>query len=324
MTTKSSQVDWSRYPRGWFVVASSEELEAGQLKGLEYFGTKFVGYRAEDGQVHILDAYCPHLGADISVGGKVEGSCVRCPFHAWQFDGSGKCTEVPYAKKIPSKAKLDSHPVHEVNGLVFMHYDQDGHSPLYEIPEIEEYGAENWLPWATNMITIKTHPREVVENVADKAHFPTVHNTHVEVFDNVYEGHMATQITEGVAYPRGGGKDTFKLRATYHGPSYQITKMNGVIKSMYFQAHTPIDHNTLELRFGVSLQILGDVEKMKGFADQYVENLTLGYHEDVEIWEHKTYKDKPILCDGDGPVAQLRRWYKQFYEPIEEVVAESA
>ena len=101
--------------------------------------------------------------------------------------------------------------------------------------------------------------------------------------------------------------------------------MNGVIKSMYFQAHTPVDHNTLELRFGVSLQILGDVEKMRGFAAKYVENLTLGYHEDVEIWEHKRYVDKPILCDGDGPVGRLRRWYKQFYEPIDDdVTAESA
>ena len=79
------------------MVAYSEDIPSGEVKGLEYFGTKFIGYRGEDGQVQVHAAYCPHLGADISVGGKVVGNCVRCPFHHWQFGPDGQCTEVPYA-----------------------------------------------------------------------------------------------------------------------------------------------------------------------------------------------------------------------------------
>jgi hypothetical protein len=26
----------------------------------------------------------------------------------------------------------------------------------------------------------------------------------------------------------------------------------------------------------------------------------------------------PVLCDGDGPIMQLRRWYKQFYSSPDE------
>jgi hypothetical protein len=34
----------------------------------------------------------------------------------------------------------------------------------------------------------------------------------------------------------------------------------------------------------------------------------------VPIWEHKTYRAKPLLADGDGPVAEYRRWFaQQFY-----------
>jgi hypothetical protein len=36
--------------------------------------------------------------------------------------------------------------------------------------------------------------------------------------------------------------------------------------------------------------------------------------EDSVIWEHKTYHERPLLCDGDGPIAKLRKWFGQFYQ----------
>ena len=33
------------------------------------------------------------LGAHLGHGGKVEGGCVRCPFHAWRFDEEGRCND---------------------------------------------------------------------------------------------------------------------------------------------------------------------------------------------------------------------------------------
>ena len=29
--------------------------------------------------------------------------------------------------------------------------------------------------------------------------------------------------------------------------------------------------------------------------------------------KNKRYWDKPVLCDGDGPIAQIRSWVQQFY-----------
>ena len=43
--------------------------------------------------------------------------------------------------------------------------------------------------------------------------------------------------------------------------------------------------------------------------------LQSGYFQDVAIWEHKKWLEAPMLCDGDGPIGDLRRWYAQFYEP---------
>ena len=47
-------------------------------------------FRTEAGEVAVLDAFCPHMGAHLGHGGKVEGGGLVCPFHAWKFDGAGK------------------------------------------------------------------------------------------------------------------------------------------------------------------------------------------------------------------------------------------
>ncbi len=69
-----------------------------ELYLLRFAGENFVVFRDTKGMVHVLDAYCPHLGANLGIGGKVRGNCIECPFHGWQFDGhSGKCTTIPYS-----------------------------------------------------------------------------------------------------------------------------------------------------------------------------------------------------------------------------------
>ena len=301
------------FPRGWFVIGFAEEIGPGEVKPLRYFGRELVAFRGESGEVSVLDAFCPHLGAHLGYGGKVVGDTVKCPFHAWRFDGKGSCVDVPYAKKIPPRAKLEPWLVREKNGLIFVWHGR-GAEPDWEIPDLPEHDRDDWTGWYTQIQTIKTHPREIVENVADKAHFPEVHGTHVDKFENEFDGHMAIQRTEGVAYPRGGGKDHFKLVATYYGPAYQITEMESALPNRLINCHTPIDENTLHLRFGVMLKRAGNDERMAKIADMYVKNLQVGFGEDVQIWEHKVYRPQPMLADGDGAIGKLRRWYRQFYE----------
>lgn len=69
-------------------------------------GENFAVFRSTSGEVYVLDAYCPHLGANMAIGGVVRGECLECPFHAWQFSGQdGKCSHIPYT----DKGKLSYH-----------------------------------------------------------------------------------------------------------------------------------------------------------------------------------------------------------------------
>ena len=302
-----------KWPRGWFVIGFSGDFPEKSVKPVEYFDQHLVVFRTETGAVRVLDAYCPHLGAHLGHGGTVSGEAVVCPFHAWEFDGTGACTRIPYSDKIPGRATVKPWTVAEVNGGVFLWHDPAGGEPDWAVPAIDHLDNEQWTPWYENAITVKTHPREIVENVADKAHFPTVHRTDVSVFENVYDAHKATQHTVGVATPPMGGKDRFDITATYHGPGFQISDMKGVLHSTLLLAHVPVHDNLLELRFAVSLRRTGP--RTDEFAKMYVENLRRGFHEDIAIWETKKYRERPQLSDADGPIGQLRRWYRRFYQP---------
>ena len=47
------------------------------------------------------DAYCPHLGANLAVGGRVVEDDIQCPFHLWTFSGQdGQCVDIPYAEMV--------------------------------------------------------------------------------------------------------------------------------------------------------------------------------------------------------------------------------
>jgi phenylpropionate dioxygenase-like ring-hydroxylating dioxygenase large terminal subunit len=134
------------YPNGWFRVASSREVGPGAVKPLHYFGRDLVVFRGEDGVAHVLDAHYPHLGAHLGHGSRVEGGAVRCPFHAWLWNGDGRRLEVPYATRPPARAAVRSWPVREVNGLILVYYHTRQEPPDWEIPELPEYSALDPVP----------------------------------------------------------------------------------------------------------------------------------------------------------------------------------
>lgn len=306
--------DFSGYPRGWFIVGFSDEYRPGTVRKLRYFGQDLICYRGESGRILIRDGHCPHLGAHLGAGGDVVGDDIICPFHRWRFAADGPCVEIPYCDQpIPKRATLKTWESRELNGMIYLWYHPEGDGPDFDTPILPIHESAQWLPWKHSILEIKTHSKEIIENVVDRAHFAPIHNTHIDVFENAFEGEKAIQFNKGTAYPRGGGTDHFELTATYYGPGYQISEMKGFLHSLLVNAHTMIDESTLHLRFGVSLQAGEDPAKLEQYAQAYIDNLTTGFHEDIQIWENKTYREHPLLCASDGPIMKLRKWYAQFY-----------
>src|SRR3989338_7788419 len=61
------------FPNSWFRMCRSEDLPIGAVKTVRAFARDLVVFRGEDGKAAVVDAFCPHLGAHLGIGGKVVG-----------------------------------------------------------------------------------------------------------------------------------------------------------------------------------------------------------------------------------------------------------
>ena len=106
------------YPDAWFVVAISRELPPGGVVDAVACGHSLVVWRTSAGAPVVMDAYCAHNGAHLAHGGgRVEGDCIRCPFHGWCYDQSGRAVSTP-VDPPPKGVTMRSWPVLERNGVI--------------------------------------------------------------------------------------------------------------------------------------------------------------------------------------------------------------
>ncbi|TVT55224.1 3-ketosteroid-9-alpha-hydroxylase subunit A [Amycolatopsis rhizosphaerae] len=318
-----------RFARGWHCLGLADSFKDGKPHAINAFGTKLVVFQSQDGRLNVLDAYCRHMGGDLSQG-TVKGNEVACPFHDWRWSGSGKCVSIPYAKRVPLRARTRSWLTLEENKQLFVWHDPEGNPPPPEvaIPRIEGVMSGEWSNWTWDSILIEgANCREIVDNVVDMAHFFYIHYAYPTYFKNVFEGHVATQYLNTKGRPDAGaagnyaGEDNLlRSEASYYGPSYMINYLHNNYKGFEFDnvlinCHYPVTPTSFVLQWGVSVSKLPGVsdEQADKIAGKIAKSFGVGFLQDVEIWKNKTRIDNPLLCEEDGPVYQLRRWYEQFY-----------
>lgn len=300
------------YANGWFRVAYSQDLAAGEVLPLRYFGRELVLLRGDDGRAHVLDAFCPHLGAHLGFGGRLEQGALRCPFHGWRFDpSSGDCVEVPYAKKIPPRARIRPWRVAEKNGLVLVHHHAQNEDPSWEIPELPEFGSPEWTPYEVRRWTVRSRWLDMNENAVDRVHFRYVHGTRTIPESEVeVDGHVL-RVRNRVTFPTPRGDVVGGLETSDYGPAFQTVRLRGIAETLMVNTATPIDEETTDVSFAYSSK--KSEGGARGVGAALIRDLEKQMEQDIVIWEHKTYWKRPMLCDGDGEIGTYRRWMRQFF-----------
>lgn len=299
-------------PNGWFQVGYADELAPGDVLPLRYFGRDLVLYRSESGEARVIDAFCPHLGAHLGHGGKVEGDGIRCPFHAWKWNGEGACVDIPYAKRIPPRARIRSWPVRERNELILLWYHAEASEPDWEIPELPELASGEWTPLEVRHWTVKSRWLDMNENCVDKVHFKYVHGTpYIPENEVQVDGHVF-RVANKVRMKTPRGVVEGELVTTDYGPAFQTVHIAGAVDTLMVNTATPIDADTTDVSFAYSVRRPEGGEK-EGVGAARIRDLEFQFEQDRPIWENKTYWERPLLCDGDGDFTAYRRWMRQFF-----------
>ena len=301
-------------PNGWYAVAWSTDVHPGEVKRIRYFEEELALFRTRTGAARVLSAYCPHLGAHLAEGGRVVGETIRCPFHAWHYDGeSGRCVKIPYSERIPPKARVRKWDVCERNGMIFVwHHDQQA-DPDWEVPEASQFADPEWSEVRTFEIEVPVHVQDMAENNLDPVHFQVVHSavnvpeTEIRWGDDGRFFHAISHSEQETPY------GTFKmelLRDTWCIGMSSVESRGIPNVGLYlFSSTSPIDrYNT------VSRWALTATKNMVDTAgEEWFDAITKGVNNDMRIWANKVHRPDPVLCEGDKLLAEFRRWTKQFY-----------
>ena len=327
----------TRFARGWHCLGREVDFNDGKPHAVEAFGGKLVAWADTKGEIQVIDGYCRHMGGDLTMG-EVKGDEIACPFHDWRWGGDGKCKSIPYARRVPLRAKTQKFPTVVRNGLVMIWHDPEGSEADMDAlpPELEGVTTDRYTDWTWNVLDVPTaNCREIVDNVVDMAHFFYIHFAFPTNFRNVFEGDQASQFMESTGRPdkqeEGYGDEDLILKseATYFGPSFMVnwleTDYKGFItKVILINCHVPTGPSSFKLQFGLCVEKPEglDDKTVKYIGDKYTQLFGDGFMQDVNIWLNKAPVQNPLLCEEDGPVYQLRRWYEQFYVDKADVTSE--
>jgi nitrite reductase/ring-hydroxylating ferredoxin subunit len=300
-------------PNGWFAVGDGDELAPGEVRPVRYFARDLVLWRGRDGAARLFDAFCPHLGAHLGHGGVVQGDSLRCPFHAWRFGGDGACVEVPYAKRIPPRARVACWPVCERNGAILAWHHAEGAPPAWEVPVVAEWGSAEWTEPVRRRYRVRTHAQEMAENTVDPAHFKFVHGTPViPPTEARIDGHVF-RVNAGLTFSTPRGEVRGNVEIASHGFGFGTSRFTGVIETLVVITGAPVDETTTETTLRFMAKRLGNAEVEANVARAFAAEIDRQYTQDIPIWENKAHLRAPVLCDGDGPIGLLRQWATQFY-----------
>ncbi|XP_072096173.1 cholesterol 7-desaturase nvd [Mobula birostris] len=326
------------YPNGWYRLLDSRQLPVAHVKNVTIFGEQVAVYRGQDGTAYVVDAYCPHLGANLAVGGRVIGNCIECPFHGWQFRGEdGKCTEIPYVEKVPDFAKIKTWPCCELNGAVYVWYHCDSLDPSWNIPVQNEIQSGEWVFRGCTEHYINCHIQDIPENAADVAHLTHLHspailsgsdlrNTRTRLWGFVQhdwkvqwspeakpDKHCSRMLVNHALHILGWHCPLLDLHITARqvGPGlvYLLFNHSFLGRGVILQCVTPVE----PLLQRVSHCIYYQSNTPAIIPKLLLKGECIQFERDIMIWNNKKYVSKPLLVKEDSAIVRHRHWYAQFY-----------
>jgi phenylpropionate dioxygenase-like ring-hydroxylating dioxygenase large terminal subunit len=325
------------FPEGWFRVAWSHELGRRAVLARRWCGRDVVVFRGESGTAHMLDAYCPHVGAHLGHGGRVHGETIECPFHGWRMDCSGSCVHVPLAKKVPPRARVTSYSVCEVSGAILAYAHHDGEVPRWTPAPLPGWNDPAWTqpeflaPWR-----VRTHVQEFGENGVDLGHAVVLHSHITRAAETVFvesegpvlrhKSHHHYRVFGPLEWLGKRVEGTLETRIDGFGrvAAHALVDAGIQIENRVVFYPTPIDEDMVELNAAVYLKRQSSRVLTRLLHMKSVREAIKTIDQDAPIWSNKRYIQRPLLVQGEEAMGHYRRWARQFYAGGDAAVVEQA
>jgi phenylpropionate dioxygenase-like ring-hydroxylating dioxygenase large terminal subunit len=164
------------FSQSWFPVCLSSAATHDYVRGFDFLDGRVIVVRDAQGAAQVLSAYCPHLGADLSIGDMIDGQ-VRCVFHHWRYGTDGRCTRTGIGDAAPPTARLFRFPTQERYGLVWAY---NGTTPHYELPSFPYPDEELVFKIQVFGEELPVDPWVLCANTPDMQHIKHLHGIQMD------------------------------------------------------------------------------------------------------------------------------------------------
>ncbi|BEP71617.1 MULTISPECIES: Rieske 2Fe-2S domain-containing protein [unclassified Variovorax] len=303
------------YANGWFVACFSHELQRGAVLIKSMMDRDIVLYRTQSGLARVVEPYCPHMGAHLGHGGRVEGENLVCPFHHLQFGPEGGCVHTGRAGAVPRMALTARH-MRERNGVIFVWVHHEGLAPSREPPTHDLTG---WSRPAYVHHEQGGYFQNSGKNSVDLIHFDTVHHFQqpemsADIVDNCLVVRLSARLLGRPICLHLTNYDASNLYGHFTMPSLGLEA--GV--QGYSTPDTPLRWS---LRMVTAMKVERFARWPAGIQSLLYALMTplaglwsdRTSHQDTKIWEHRGHTGSLKLMADERAAALYQRWVSQFY-----------
>ena len=240
--------------RYWHPIGGASEFDAMAVKAVRLLGEDLTLYKDLGGTFGLVDRQCAHRRADLSYG-FVEEKGLRCNYHGWCFDETGRCIEQPYDDLTnPNEARrekcaIKAYPVRALAGLLWAYM---GPAPAPQLPVWEAF------TWANGFreIALSEVPCnwfQCQENSCDPVHFEWMHDNWSVRLKGAQGPYAPTHLQlKFEEFPYGFVYRRVREGADEHDPNWTTGRValwpNGFYLGSHFEWRVPIDdENTLSV-----------------------------------------------------------------------------
>ena len=196
MAKQASKDGTFKWEKQWYPVAVIDLIDDTKPHPTQLLGVDVVVWKDGDGKWNVFEDKCPHRLAPLSEGRVETDGTLLCAYHAWRFDGSGACTDMPQASTREEEERIKANPrscaftrpTMEAQGLVWA-WGEGGKeaelearmTPPLLVPEIEGVGKNGPAPGGAyrNHWQVRDMPygwTAFFENAIDPAHAVVSHH----------------------------------------------------------------------------------------------------------------------------------------------------
>jgi phenylpropionate dioxygenase-like ring-hydroxylating dioxygenase large terminal subunit len=294
---------------GWYLVAFENELAGSITAG--NIGDMPLMLVCDGDRIRAFDAICPHRGANLAIGGRLDASTIICPFHGKRIflgEQNGACYHVR------------EYPVLGYGGMFFVRYSNNHENGL---EALLQRLAEDHVFIPCYALPMRVQADVVTENAFDETHFKPVHGIRNESYFTVRHGEEGTLIAEtSFELPvnqwqlGSGGSATVHVSFTAYAfsPHLVASHLGGDHAYWTITGATPTPAGGCIVRFGLAVPSgRGSGQTPSQERIQYLARQSRGgIEQDQVVWENLHRLAKPRYGPEDAAVIQFRNYCERF------------